>query len=67
MRFELIQSLFALGKSAEAMAEAKSAYELDTRYNQAKNIYKATIENEIKVNPKFKAEGEKIIKDLNIL
>jgi tetratricopeptide (TPR) repeat protein len=66
MRFELIQSLYILGRSAEAMAEAKAAYELDTRYDQAKQVYKTTIENEIKVNPKFKTEGEKILKDLNI-
>jgi tetratricopeptide (TPR) repeat protein len=66
MRFELIQSLYALGKSAEAMAEAKSAYELDKRYDQARGIYKATIENEIKVNPQYKIEGTKILNDLAI-
>jgi O-antigen ligase/thioredoxin-like negative regulator of GroEL len=64
MRFELVQSLYALGKSAEAMSEAKSAYELDKRFEQAKTIYKATIENEMKVNPKFKVEGEKLLKEL---
>ena len=66
MRFELVQSLYALGKSTEAMNEAKAAYELDTRYDQAKQIYQATVQNEIKVNPKFKVEGEKIIKDLSV-
>ena len=65
MRFELIQSLYSLGKSTEAMTEAKATYELDTRYDQAKQIYKATVENEIKVNPKFKIEGDKILKELN--
>lgn len=65
MRFELIQSLYSLGKSTEAMAEAKAAYELDTRYDQAKQIYKTTIENEIKINPKFKTTGEQILKELN--
>ena len=48
------------------MNEAKAAYELDTRYDQAKQIYQATVQNEIKVNPKFKVEGEKIIKDLSV-
>lgn len=66
MRFELIQALYTLGKSTEAMAEAKSAYELDKRYNQAKIIYQTTVENEIKVNPQFKAEGEKILKGLEL-
>ena len=65
MRFELVQSLYSLGKSAEAMAEAKAAYELDTRYDQAKQIYQATVENEIKVNPRFKTEGEQILKNLS--
>ena len=64
MRFELVQSLYTLGKSTEAMAEAKAAYELDKRYEQAKIVYKATIENEMKVNPKFKVEGEKLLKEL---
>ena len=64
MRFELVQALFAQGKSTEAMNEAKSAYELDERYDQAKQIYQATIENEIKVNPKFKTEGDQILKSL---
>ena len=66
MRFELIRALLTLGKSTEAMTEAKSAYELDTRYDQAKQIYIATVQNEIKVNPKFKAEGEQILKDLGV-
>lgn len=66
MRFELVQSLYALGKSTEAMNEAKAAYELDTRFEQAKSIYKATIENEIRVNPSFKVEGEKILSTLAI-
>jgi O-antigen ligase len=66
MRFELVQALYALGSSTEAMKEAKSAYELDERYDQAKQVYKATVENEIKVNLKFKAEGTKIINDLGV-
>lgn len=65
MRFELVQSLYALGKSTEAMNEAKAAYELDTRFEQAKTIYKATIENEIRVNPNFKVEGEEILTKLS--
>ena len=65
MRFELVQSLYSLGQSEEAMAEAKAAYELDTRYDQAKQIYQATVENEIKVNPRFKTEGEQILKNLS--
>lgn len=65
MRFELVQSLYSLGKSTEAMKEAKSAYELDKRYDQAKQIYKATVENEIKMKPAFKKEGENILKELN--
>ena len=64
MRFELVQALYALGKSEEAMAEAKAAYELDKRYGQAKTVYEATIKNEINVNPKFKAEGENLLKTL---
>jgi len=66
MRFELVQALFALGRSEEAMIEAKNAYELDKRFDQAKQIYKATIENEIKVNPQFKIEGTKILNELAI-
>jgi len=66
MRFELVQALYALGSSTEAMKEAKSAYELDERYDQAKQVYKATVENEIKVNLKFKAEGTKILNDLGV-
>ena len=65
MRFELIQSLSGMGSSTEAMIEAKSAYELETNYDQAKQIYIITIQNEIKVNPKFKAEGEQIINSLS--
>ncbi len=64
MRFELIQALYATGKNAEAMAEAKSAYELDKRFDQAKEVYIKTIQNEIKANPKFKTEGDKLLKDL---
>jgi O-antigen ligase len=66
MRFELIQSLYSLGKSREAMLEAKSAYELDKNYEQAKQIYVATIQNEIKVNPAFRLEGEKMLKELSV-
>ncbi|MEI6191336.1 MAG: O-antigen ligase family protein [bacterium] len=66
MRFELVQALYALGSSTEAMKEAKSAYELDKRYDQAKQVYKATIQNEIKANPQFKAEGAKILNDLGV-
>ena len=65
MRFELVQSLYALGSSTEAMKEAKSAYELDERYDQAKQVYKATIENEIKAKPQFKSEGQQLIIGLN--
>jgi tetratricopeptide (TPR) repeat protein len=65
MRFDLVQALYSLGSSTEAMNEAKSAYELDKRFDQAKQVYRATVENEIKVNPKFKVEGEQIIKELN--
>ncbi len=65
MRFELIQSLSGMGSSTEAMIEAKSAYELETNYDQAKQFYIVTIQNEIKVNPKFKAEGEQIINSLS--
>ena len=64
MRFELIQALYALGKSTEAMTEAKSAYELDTNYDQAKQIYIATVQNEIKVNPQFKTAGARILQAL---
>jgi tetratricopeptide (TPR) repeat protein len=64
MRFELVQSLYSLGRSTEAMTEAKAAYELDTRYDQAKQFYIATIQNEIKLNPKFKMEGEKLLNEL---
>lgn len=63
-RFELIQSLIALGKNEEGMAEAKTAYELDKSYDRAKLFYSETVKNEIKVNPKFKVEGEQILKDL---
>lgn len=66
MRFELIQSLYNLGRSAEAMAEAKAAYELDKNFEQAKTFYVETVKNEIKVNPAFKVEGEKILKELAI-
>jgi tetratricopeptide (TPR) repeat protein len=65
MRFQLIQALFALGKSEEAMKEAKAAYELDKRYDQAKQFYIETIKNEIMDNPQFRVEGEKIIKSLS--
>jgi tetratricopeptide (TPR) repeat protein len=41
MRFELINSLYTLGKYDEALAEAKSAYELDTRYDQARSLYES--------------------------
>jgi tetratricopeptide (TPR) repeat protein len=66
MRFELIQSLYSLGKSEETMLEAKSAYELDKNYGQAKQIYMATVQNEIKLNASFKLEGEKILSELAI-
>jgi tetratricopeptide (TPR) repeat protein len=66
MRFELIQSYYALGRSTEAMAEAKAAYELDTRYTQAKQLYMDTVKNEIKAKPAFKVEGEKILNELAI-
>jgi len=39
MRFELIQALYSLGRMDEALAEAKSAYELDINYDQAKSVY----------------------------
>ncbi len=39
MRFELVQTLLALGKKDEALAEAKSAYELDINYDQARAVY----------------------------
>jgi len=64
MRFELIRALYTLGKSQEAMLEAKSAYELEKNYDQARIVYEETVRNEIEVNPKFKAEGEQILKDL---
>jgi len=46
MRFELIKALYTLGRKEEALAEAKSAYELDTRYEQAREIYE-TLQKEI--------------------
>jgi O-antigen ligase len=45
MRFELINSLFMLGRKDEALVEAKRAYELDTRYEQAKAIYEAVLKD----------------------
>jgi tetratricopeptide (TPR) repeat protein len=39
MRFELIQSLYMLGRKDEALAEAQKAYDLDRNYDQAKSIY----------------------------
>lgn len=66
MRFELIQSLYALGRSEEAMLEAKAAYELDTRYEQAKSIYVETVKNHMKLVPGFKAEGDKILNELAV-
>lgn len=66
MRFELVQALYGLGKSAEAMNEARSAYELDKNFDQAKQIYLATVRHEIEVNPKFKLAGEQILKDLSV-
>jgi len=39
MRFELVRSLYGLGRKEEALAEAKKAYELDVNYDQAKSIY----------------------------
>ncbi len=43
MRFELVQALYMLGRKNEALAEAKAAYELDTRYDQAKGMYEAVL------------------------
>lgn len=48
MRFELIQSLYMLGQKDQALAEAKSAYELDTRYDQAKTIYETLLKEQAK-------------------
>jgi tetratricopeptide (TPR) repeat protein len=45
MRFELINSLFMLGRKDEALVEAKKAYELDTRFGQAKSIYEAVLKD----------------------
>jgi O-antigen ligase len=66
MRFELIKALYSLHRNIEGMNEAKLAYELDTRFDQAREIYKITVENEIKINPNFKREGEKILNDLTM-
>ena len=66
MRFELVQSLYSLGKSTEAMSEARAAYELEKNYDQAKQVYILMVQNEIKMNPQFKAEGEQILKDLGV-
>jgi tetratricopeptide (TPR) repeat protein len=43
MRFELIQALYRLGRKEEALSEAKKAYELDTRFDQAKSYYEALL------------------------
>ncbi len=43
MRFELIQALYSLGRKADALAEAKKAYELDVRYDQAKSLYETLL------------------------
>jgi len=48
MRFELIQSLYSLGKKEEALAEAKAAYELDERYDQAKSLYETLLKEQTK-------------------
>lgn len=39
MHFQLIQALLGQGKKDEALAEAKSTYELDRNFDQAKAIY----------------------------
>ncbi len=64
MRFELIQSLYALGRIDEALVEAKNAYELDQNYDQAKEIYKTVLLKKIESEPSFRAEGEEILKRL---
>lgn len=43
MRFQLVQSLYAVGKIDEAITEAKSAYELDTSFIDAEALYKAIL------------------------
>ena len=43
MRFELINSLYMLNKKEEALVEAKKAYDLDIRYDQAKSIYESLL------------------------
>jgi O-antigen ligase len=45
MRFEKINALYNLGRKEEALIEARAAYELDIRYNQAKSLYD-TLQNE---------------------
>ncbi len=65
MRFQLIKNLSQSGKTYEAMLEARSTYELDTNYEQARLLYLETIKNEIINNPAFKFEGEDIIRELN--
>jgi len=64
MRFELIQSLYSLGKTEEALAEAKSTYELEKEYRQAKDIYRAIIQKELEIRPSFKVEGGQLLIDL---
>jgi len=51
MRFELIQSLYMLGRKGEALAEAKKAYDLEPNYDQAKSIYDTLLkESGAKIN-----------------
>jgi hypothetical protein len=66
MHFELIKTLYGLGKKDEALAEAKFTYELDTRYDQAKSLYAELIKEKINSNPGYKAEGQKMLNDLNL-
>jgi tetratricopeptide (TPR) repeat protein len=71
MRFQLIQSLYALNQIDDktdgtpgALTEAKKAYELEKSFSQARDIYKAVIQKKIEKTPSYKAVGEQIIKDL---
>ncbi len=46
MRFELIRSLYALNRKEEALIEAKSAYDLEPNYIQAKKIYEEVLKGD---------------------
>jgi O-antigen ligase len=45
MRFELIQSLYMLGRKDEALTEAKKAFDLEPNYDQAKSIYETLLKD----------------------